>query len=83
MADAKEHALAAQQGLSRQAEAERLRIVERHSAELSAARSAQQSAEQQTAGITAQLHEASLSLRERGNRLEVLEQEVAILRRQV
>jgi len=81
-AEARESAVSTQQGLSRQAEAERIRLIERHEAEASGCRAAQQAAEQSAARLTARLHETELGLRERSNRLEGVEQEVTLLRRQ-
>lgn len=74
--------MSAQQSLSRQAEADRLRLIERHEAEASGLRSAAHEADQTAAALTARLHQTELSLREATNRNEALDQEVRLLRRQ-
>jgi predicted ribosome quality control (RQC) complex YloA/Tae2 family protein len=81
-AEARESAVSAQQSLSRQAETDRLRLIERHEAEASSLRSAAHQAEQTSAALTSRLHQTELSLREATNRNEALDQEVRLLRRQ-
>ncbi len=81
IAETKEKAVAAQQEALRAAEAERLRLVERHEAEMASARTSEQAAGAEAARLKARGHDLELQLRERGNRLEALEQEASLLRK--
>lgn len=82
LAESREQSISAQQTQARLTEQERQRLLERHDAELGAARGAQQAAEAQASQLTTKQHDMQMQLRERDSRLQAAEHELQLLRQE-